>query len=291
MATTISTFATDLLKAIGAPATSANIQSIEDWAAREGGGGANNPLNTTLVTAGSTGAINNAGVQNYANAGDGVTATAQTLGGYPAIVAALRSGGGIAGSTSSAVASELSEWSGGGYTSVSGAGEPGSTAVSSGSAASTAQQAELTSFTPSEATILEGPTGIIQWIAGELAGQVTGAAGSAQSIEGMWKSLSAIATEFEAVLTGIEWLFVPSHWVRIIAFWFGVGTGIPGLSRLSRAGTGDASLAIGILLTTLSAVCFFVAFHNLPADVESFSDLLQWLSDGIRRGVPKPVTV
>jgi len=161
----------------------------------------------------------------------------------------------------------------------------------SGGSGGTTQQAELTSFSPGDATWLEGPQGIIQGIAHMLAGQVTGAASSAQSIEGVWKSLSVIATEGEAVLKDVEWLFVPSHWVRIIAFWFGVLFGVLGVRDLGRAGQGDLSLAVGILFTVLAGISFFVAFHNLPDDVTSFADLLQWISDGLRKNAPKPVTV
>jgi len=159
-----------------------------------------------------------------------------------------------------------------------------------GSGGTATTQAELDSFSPGDATWLEGPQGIIQGIASMLAGKVSGAAGDAQSLEGVWKSLSVIATEGEAILKDTEWLFVPSHWVRIIAFWFGVLFGILAVRDLGRAGQGDLSLAIGILFTVLAGVAFFIAFHNLPDDVTSFAGLLQWLSDGIRKNAPKPVT-
>ena len=141
------------------------------------------------------------------------------------------------------------------------------------------------------ADVAEGPFGIINAIGSELVGTVSGGVGTAQSFEGIWKSLDTFAREGEALLTGIEWLFVPSHWVRIIAFAFGIGFGIPGLRDLSRAGSGDMSLAVGILLTTLSGLCFFVAFHNLPDDITSFAALLQWESDALRKNAPKPDTV
>jgi hypothetical protein len=52
-------------------------------------------------------------VQNYPTASEGAQATALTLkGGYPMIVAALRTGAGICGG---GYASELGRWSGGGY--------------------------------------------------------------------------------------------------------------------------------------------------------------------------------
>jgi len=112
-----STWATSILTAIGAPATAANMSSMVSWFDHEGGGGANNPLNTTLSAAGATGSINSVGVKSYGTPSAGVAATAQTLlGGYPAIVAALKAGSGLSGG--GAVSSELSTWSGGGYSSL-----------------------------------------------------------------------------------------------------------------------------------------------------------------------------
>lgn len=107
-----------ILQALGAPTTRADVNSMTDWFGREGGGGQNNPMNTTLVTSGSIGSINSAGVQSYSTPAAGVSATVQTLlGGYPAIVRALRAGTGLL-DQGGEVASELSTWSGGGYDSV-----------------------------------------------------------------------------------------------------------------------------------------------------------------------------
>jgi len=112
------TWAHAILAALGAPATQANLNSMIDWFNREGGGGENNPLNTTLQTTGATGSINSAGVKNYDTPADGVAATVKTLaGGYPAIVAALKAGTGLS-NAGSQVSSELSTWSGGGYSSL-----------------------------------------------------------------------------------------------------------------------------------------------------------------------------
>jgi len=110
-----SAFAKSLLATIGAPQTSANIASIEAWARREGGGGANNPLNTTLGMPGATD-FNSVGVKNYASMSVGIIATARTLlgGNYSDVVAALKSGGGLCGRSFGG----LSTWSGGGYSSV-----------------------------------------------------------------------------------------------------------------------------------------------------------------------------
>jgi len=108
-------FAKSLLATIGAPQTNANIASIEAWARREGGGGANNPLNTTLSMPGASD-FNSVGVKNYGNMSVGIIATARTLlgGNYADVVAALKSGNGLCGQSFAG----LSTWSGGGYSSV-----------------------------------------------------------------------------------------------------------------------------------------------------------------------------
>jgi hypothetical protein len=108
-------FARSLLATIGAPQTSANINSILAWINHEGGGGTNNPLNTTLAMGGST-SFNSVGVQNFSSLSIGVAANARTLlgGGYSDILSALRSGGGLCGRSFAG----LSTWSGGGYSSV-----------------------------------------------------------------------------------------------------------------------------------------------------------------------------
>lgn len=114
-----SSWAKSFLSAIGAPATAANLQSVENWITVEGdfsSAGHNNPLNTTLPTAASTGTFNSAGVQNYGSAAAGLAATVQTLeaGGYGDILMLLRSGQGLA----SGAAAGLKRWSGGAYGSV-----------------------------------------------------------------------------------------------------------------------------------------------------------------------------
>lgn len=103
------------LRAIGAPRTPANVESLVAWQAREGGGGANNPLNSTQPEPGST-VFNSVGVRNYPNAAVGVSASAVTLrnGNYGDILSALGSGRGLCGRWFAG----LSTWSGGGYSSV-----------------------------------------------------------------------------------------------------------------------------------------------------------------------------
>ena len=108
------------LSTIGAPSTTANINSLAAWMRHEFGSwppsAKNNPFATTQKMPGST-QFNSVGVQNYASAADGVSANAQTItnGRYSGIVNALKAGNGICGG---AFANEFSTWSGGGYTSV-----------------------------------------------------------------------------------------------------------------------------------------------------------------------------
>lgn len=114
-------FATAVLTGLGAPVTQSNIQFIERWITREGGGGANNPLNTTQQMNGSTVlAGNSAGVQNYSNLDVGVQATVKTLlnGFYPNIVAALKAGTASEADAGGQLSKDLSTWSGGGYSTV-----------------------------------------------------------------------------------------------------------------------------------------------------------------------------
>jgi murein DD-endopeptidase MepM/ murein hydrolase activator NlpD len=97
-------WATDFLKGMGAPTTSANIKAMTTWMAYEGGQWKNsahyNPLNTTL---GASGAVdmNSAGVKSYASYSQGLQSNISTLKedqrGYAAIRAALLKGNDTAG--------------------------------------------------------------------------------------------------------------------------------------------------------------------------------------------------
>jgi hypothetical protein len=103
--------------------TPGNQSLIEKWVAREGGGGLNNPLNTTLRQPGSTPLKgNSAGVQNYTSFIQGVDATALTIGNgfYPDIVAALGTGNANAIDASGGLAHGLSKWSNNAYITVQG---------------------------------------------------------------------------------------------------------------------------------------------------------------------------
>ena len=104
--------------AIGAPQTTANVNSLHAWRVHETPWppvAKFNPMNTTLAMPGST-CYNSVCVRNYTSWAQGVAATAETLqGGYSCIVSALRSGLGVCGTRCSA---NFSKWSGGGYSSV-----------------------------------------------------------------------------------------------------------------------------------------------------------------------------
>ncbi len=113
-----------------------------------------------------------------------------------------------------------------------------------------------------------------------LGGVASGLAGSAQGI-------ALVAAEIADFLKAIEWFFVPSHWVRIIAALAGVLVLIPGLHSLmqsAQGGYGDATLAVGILLVTISGVLLFIAFHNLPDDVKNIQTLLGWITKSVSEG-------
>jgi len=115
-------FIAAVLADLGAPDTGADQRSMAAWGAREGCWGCvgiNNQWDSTLAMPGSwwfntfDGDLH---VQDYPTAAEGAQATALTLeGGYPLIVAALRSGAGICGV---GFASELGSWSGDGYSEV-----------------------------------------------------------------------------------------------------------------------------------------------------------------------------
>lgn len=81
-----------ILAGVGAPATPENRRALQAWAQAEGMKPEhNNPFATTWDT-GTAGSINSAGVKHYANQGEGVMATVNTLKNYSGILSALRSG-------------------------------------------------------------------------------------------------------------------------------------------------------------------------------------------------------
>lgn len=98
----MATWATQLLSALGAPATADNINALSTWAKHEGGhwknSAAYNPLNTTLDMPGSS-TMNGVGVRVYNSWEQGIQATVQSLTGnnadsrgYTQIVNDLKNG-------------------------------------------------------------------------------------------------------------------------------------------------------------------------------------------------------
>lgn len=119
------------LAALGAPETTANVQTMVDWFANEGTPhDLNNPLNLQTPYGGSTvstadGAPPSIGIQAYPSPADFVAAFPIEMnnGSYPAIVAALKAGTGLEGSAATPeIAEELAVYSGGGYNSIPASG-------------------------------------------------------------------------------------------------------------------------------------------------------------------------
>jgi F0F1-type ATP synthase membrane subunit c/vacuolar-type H+-ATPase subunit K len=117
-----------ILNALGAPLTSANIVSIGYWMQNEAGSppsgivGANNPINVSQPCCGGV-PIQDDGdgvtfLQSYPTAADGVEAIAQYLnrGNYTQMLADLKAGAGLMDDSS--LASEISLYSGGGYSTI-----------------------------------------------------------------------------------------------------------------------------------------------------------------------------
>jgi hypothetical protein len=109
-----------ILKALGAPSNPQNYAVLNAWSTAEGHNNYNNPFNTTLQNAGTSGYVNNLGdgmhVQKYKNYNYGVQATVDTLRntrgvGYDKIIAGLRS----SNPEAAIQAIVVSPWSGGSH--------------------------------------------------------------------------------------------------------------------------------------------------------------------------------
>jgi hypothetical protein len=116
-----------ILTALGDPLTSANIVSIGYWMQNEAGSppygivGANNPINVSEPGYGGTQIQYEAPgyyLMSYPSVSEGVAAIAAYLnsGSYPQILSDLKQGIGLM--TDSSLASEISEYSGGGYSTI-----------------------------------------------------------------------------------------------------------------------------------------------------------------------------
>jgi lysozyme-like protein len=132
-----------------------------------------------------------------------------------------------------------------------------------------------------------GLSGALDSALQDLGSAVTNPLDLATALTSIAKSFSAIGTIAGESIKAFEWLFVPSHWIRIMAFGFGAGIMIPAVWALMRTGSGksgDITLALGIFLTVLGGMLLFIAFHNLPEDVNNLSSLLGWISRSVQQG-------
>jgi len=111
---------------------------------------------------------------------------------------------------------------------------------------------------------------------------------------GIFSWPSDIVGAFGKAGTALDWFLQPGHWVRI---WAGIGGSaavLSGIWMMTHVG-GDvasgvgvpraASLPVGILLVGGGAVLLFVAFHNLPASVTNFPELIGYLAESVRGNV------
>lgn len=168
----------------------------------------------------------------------------------------------------------------------------GATGGGSGGPAASAQ---LTSFWSDAPNAMTAPFSLLNNAISDvwkgITGPVRAGVSTADSLTQIAKGFSGLVGLFDRLLHAIEWLFVPGNWVRIISFGGGLLFLIPGLYALMKTGQGsygDITLALGILLTVISGILFFIAFHNLPTDVTNLQSLLGWLSESIRKETSTP---
>lgn len=124
-------------------------------------------------------------------------------------------------------------------------------------------------------------------------GGSSGKSGSGGS-GGLFSWPSSILDTFTSFGQAIDWFLQPNHWVRIFA---GVGGGIalvagmidlslvgrsPNIPMVGTVSTGQATLPMGILLVGVGGIGLFVAFHNLPSNVDSLPALLGYLQGQIQ---------
>ena len=155
---------------------------------------------------------------------------------------------------------------------------PSSYVAPSSAPPGTPQTATLAGFNPGD--ILD-PFQAITNVATSLGAAITSPADIATSVTRLAKDFNSLVSLAAVLVRDFEWLFVPSHWIRIMAFIFGAGALAPGVWALMRTGqgrSGDITLALGILLTVLAGILLFIAFHNLPTDVQNIGDLTGYIS-------------
>ena len=129
-------------------------------------------------------------------------------------------------------------------------------------------------------------------------------AGTAASATDTATALGQLTNDASTFLGWIAWLFVPNHWIRILCFLLGVplvGVGVFTMTRTGRAyqmtvavpGVGPQSVpvaggqlapALGIAEVTFGAVLLFIAFHNLPDNVQTFPGLVSYVQSKVSTG-------
>ena len=118
--------------------------------------------------------------------------------------------------------------------------------------------------------------------------------------QGPLDAIHQIANGLSVIEQGIAWLFIPSHWVRIFAGIFGTGFVVVGIVTMTRTGRGyeiqvpgvgqapapggQLAPALGIAEVTVGGVLLFVAFHNLPPQVDTFGGFISHLQGELQRG-------
>jgi hypothetical protein len=135
-------------------------------------------------------------------------------------------------------------------------------------------------------------------------GWISGAASSATDTA---TALGQLTNDISELMGWVSWLFVPSHWIRILCFVTGVplvGLGIitmtkgtlypPGAQQIAQTASqqgasipvsaGAMAPALGIAEVTLGAILLFIAFHNLPGEVQTFPQLLAFVQSKASTG-------
>ena len=124
-------------------------------------------------------------------------------------------------------------------------------------------------------------------------------AGTASGVADVGSAVAEIGKVFSELVTTISWLFVPSHWIRIICFLLGVPLVLIGIGVMAfgtkpipvsaygvstEISGGSIAPAIGIAEVTIGAILLFIAFHNLPDEVQTFPQLLGYMQAKIGAG-------
>lgn len=110
-------------------------------------------------------------------------------------------------------------------------------------------------------------------------------------------AIAGISNNISKSLALVDWLFKPGSWIRILSGLGGVANITVGVYFMSHAGGSipgpggniqvvprPAALPLGIALTGFGGVLLFIAFHNLPSNVSTFSDFVGYVVQEIQTG-------